>query len=128
MGETQKALIDFYHLLLHCGSTYEGFENLVRPWTDRQVEFCPPPHAWGAAKIATVIRNILIYEYGGKAGIEEGRDLYLFPAISPAWAVPGKYVAINNAPSEFGNITAKLEFLRNGAKVTIDCIQKHKLI
>lgn len=121
MGDSKQALIDFYHLLLHCGSTYEGFENLVRPWTDRQVEFCPPPHAWGAAKIATIIRNLLIYEFGGKAGIEQGkRDIYLFPTISPAWAGTGKHIAINNAPTEFGNITTRLTFSDDGASIKIN--------
>jgi len=120
MGDSKQALIDFYHLLLHCGSTYEGFENLVRPWTDRQVEFCPPPHAWGAAKIATIIRNLLIYEFGGKAGIEKGkRDLYLFPTISPAWVGAGRHISINNAPTEFGDITARMNFTVNGASIII---------
>lgn len=120
MGDSKQALIDFYHLLLHCGSTYEGFENLVRPWTDRQVEFCPPPHAWGAAKIVTIIRNLLLYEFGGKAGIEKGkRDLYLFPTISPAWAGTGKHISINNAPTEFGNVSARITFTENGAMITV---------
>jgi hypothetical protein len=121
MGDSKQALTDFYHLLLHCGSTYEGFENLVRPWTDRQVEFCPPPHAWGAAKIATLIRNLLIYEFGGKAGIESGnRDIYLFPTVSPAWTESGKQLAVRNAPTEFGTITARMTFTENGASVTIE--------
>jgi hypothetical protein len=120
MGDSRQALIDFYHLLLHCGSTFEGFENLVRPWTDRQVEFCPPPHAWGAAKITTIIRNLLIYEFGGKAGIENGkRDIYLFPTISPAWAGKGKWIAINNAPTEFGTVSARMTFTDTGASITI---------
>lgn len=120
MGDSKQAMIDFYHLLLHCGSTYEGFENLVRPWTDRQVEFCPPPHAWGAAKIVTIIRNLLIYEFGGKAGIEKGkRDIYLFPTISPAWVGTGKQIAINNAPTEFGNVTSRMTFTSNGASIII---------
>jgi hypothetical protein len=120
MGDSKQALIDFYHLLLHSGSTYEGFENLVRPWTDRQVEFCPPPHAWGAAKIATIIRNLLIYEFGGKAGLETGkRDIYLFPTISPAWVEKGKHIGINNAPTEFGSLSARMTFKSDGASVTI---------
>ena len=120
MGDIKQALIDFYHILLHSGSTYEGFENLVRPWTDRQVEFCPPPHSWGSARMAGVIRNLLIYEFGGKAGTEEGkRDIYLFPAISPAWVAKDKHIAVNNAPTEFGNISARMSFTDNGAVIKI---------
>jgi hypothetical protein len=121
MGDTRQALIDFYHLILHSGSTHEGFENLVRPWTDRQVEpECPPPHAWAAAKTAFLIRNFLIHEFGGKGGIEPGkRDLYLFSVLSPAWTVNGEKISMNNAPCEMGKVTASMEFNPHGARVYI---------
>ncbi len=64
---------------------------------------------------------MLIHEYGGKAGVEKGkRDIFLFPVISPAWQVPGRHIAINNAPTEFGNISARLTFSETGATITID--------
>lgn len=119
-GDAKQALIDFYHILLHCGSTYEGFENLVRPWTDRQVPSCPPPHAWASSKIAFTIRNFLLYEYGGKFGLKpKERDLYLFPVLSPAWVQPGKYLVIRKAPTEMGTISARIDFRTNGADVSI---------
>ena len=52
-GEPRQALIDTYHALLHSGSASESFENMIRPWTDRDVEFCPPPHAWGCSNTTT---------------------------------------------------------------------------
>lgn len=119
-GDTKQALIDFYHILLHCGSTYEGFENLVRPWTDRQVPFCPPPHAWASSKIAFTIRNFLVYEYGGMFGLKpEERDLYLFSVLSPAWVQPGKRLAVQEAPTEMGSVSAQMEFKEGGATVSI---------
>ncbi len=119
-GNTKQALIDFYHILLHCGSTYEGFENLVRPWTDRQVPSCPPPHAWASSKIAFTIRNFLVYEYGGKFGLEpEERNLYLFSVLSPAWVQPGKRLVIQEAPTEMGTVSARMDFKEGGATVTI---------
>jgi hypothetical protein len=121
-GEQKQTLADLYHVLLHCGSTHEGFENLVRPWQDRMVEpGCPPPHAWAAAKIALTIRNCLLHEFGGRAGLDEdARDLYLFPVVSPAWARPGRRIVIRNAPTEMGIISACMAFTASGAQLAIE--------
>lgn len=119
-GNAKQALIDFYHILLHCGSTYEGFENLVRPWTDRQVPSCPPPHAWASSKIAFTIRNFLVYEYGGMFGLKpEERDLYIFSVLSPAWVQSGKRLVIQEVPTEMGTVSARMDFKEGGATVSI---------
>ncbi len=120
-GEAYTALKDFYHLLLHCGSTHEGFENLVKPWTDRHVEEeCPAPHAWAAAKIVFLTRNLLVHEFGGQAGIfPEERDLYLFSVLSPEWALPGQEISFKNAPTEMGTLSASLKFSDKGACLRI---------
>lgn len=122
IGDTYTALKDFYHQLLHGGSTQEGFENLVKPWSNRMVDpSCPPPHAWGTSKQGLMVRNFLLMEYGGKCGLEPGkRELWLFHALSPAWVIPGKHVAIKNAPTEFGKISASISFDNSGAQVTIN--------
>jgi len=119
MGDSYTALKDFYHVLLHCGSTHEGFENLVIPWTDRSVEpGCPPPHAWASAKLYFLIRNLVLMEYGGKCGLEPGqRELRLFHCLSPAWVLPGESLAVNNAPTEFGPVSAKLAVTATGAEL-----------
>jgi hypothetical protein len=120
-GNPRQALVDYYHLLLHCGSTSEGFENMVEPWKDRLLTATiPPPHAWAAAKMAQITRNMLLTEYGGRAGLDAGqRDLYLFPVISPAWAVPGQELSLSNAPTEMGKVWARMQFTTTGAQVTI---------
>jgi hypothetical protein len=121
IGDQKHALLDLYHVLLHNGSTHEGFENLVLPWTNRTPEAgCPPPHAWAAAKTALFIRNAMVCEYGGQAGLnEKERDLYLFSLISPSWIVPGQKVAIHNAPTEMGRVSAELSFTKDGAQLSI---------
>ncbi|MDR3690404.1 MAG: hypothetical protein P4L46_13570 [Fimbriimonas sp.] len=121
IGRQEQALIDLYHVLLHCGSTHEGFENLVEPWT-RQVNLdCPPPHAWAAMKTALVIRNALIVERGGKAGLhEEQRELHLFSLLSPAWVTPGTEVGFRNAPCEMGSLSASMRFTSHGADLKLD--------
>lgn len=120
LGQIETALRDFYHILLHSGSTHEGFENMVEPWQSREVIDIPPPHAWAAAKVVQLTRNLLLVEFGGRAGLDEGqRDLHVFPAISPAWVAPGLEVAFRDAPTEMGNVTARLRFDAAGADLTL---------
>jgi hypothetical protein len=121
IGDQKHALLDLYHVLLHNGSTHEGFENLVVPWSIRTPSAnCPPPHAWAAAKTALFIRNMMICEYGGQAGMdEEERDLYLYSLISPSWIEPDKQVAIHNAPTEMGCVSSTLSFTEDGAELTL---------
>jgi hypothetical protein len=119
-GEQQQALTDLYHVLLHCGSTHEGYENMVGPWT-RRLQAVPPPHAWAAAKITLLIRNMLVLEHGGRAGLDaDQRDLLLFSVVSPAWAKPGEQIVLNNAATEFGPVNASMKFTETGATVTFD--------
>ena len=120
MNDQPHALSDLYHVLLHNGSTHEGFENLVEPWTRLVRPTCPPPHAWAAAKTALFIRNMMVREFGGQGGVQmEKRNLYLFSLISPAWVKPGNQLVIRNAATEMGTVSATMTFGRDGAEVTI---------
>ena len=125
-GESRQALIDFYHLLLHCGSTHEGFENMVWPWQQRQLIFCLPPHAWASGKIAVMIRNLLLYEYDGRSGLDEGRNLYLFSTLSPEWLKPGDKIEIKDAPCEMGTVSATLQASRHKAIITFSATYSNK--
>lgn len=122
MGDSKDALVDLYNVLLHLGSTYEGFENLVYPWQDRRVNpDCPTPHAWASSKLVCFLRDMLVREYGGSAGLEEKkRSLYLFSLISPEWCKNGQQVAIHDARTEMGTVSASMRFTLRGATVTID--------
>jgi hypothetical protein len=120
MNDQTHALSDLYHVILHNGSVHEGFENLVVPWTRIVRSGCPPPHAWAAAKTALFIRNMMVREFGGRRGLDsDRRDLYLFSLISPAWVKPGRKLAIRNAVTEMGHISASMVFSANGADVII---------
>ena len=119
-GESEQALIDFYHLLLHCGSTHEGFENMVWSWQNRELIYCLPPHAWASSKIAVLIRNFLVHEYEGKCGIEAGRGLYLFSTVSPEWIKPGDRITIDSEPTEMGTVSATLSSKKKGAVVKFE--------
>ena len=54
---------------------------------------------------------MMVSEYGGQTGVSESeRDLHLFSLISPSWIKLGKKVAIRNAPTEMGPVSATLAF------------------
>jgi hypothetical protein len=118
-GDGYTALKDFYHQLLHSGSASECFENVVKPWTDRQVDpICPPPHAWGGSKQALTVRNFLLMEYGGRNGMDRNqRELWIYHCLSPEWVAPGKEIKISNAATEFGTVNSSMKFSQNGARV-----------
>lgn len=107
-GESEMAITDFYHLLLHCGSTHEGFENMVWPWQNRELISVLPPHAWASAKAAVLTRNLLLYEYGGKCGKDPDRELFLLSTLSPEWLKKGDVIEISDAPVENGTVSATL--------------------
>ncbi len=122
IGDQRHALLDLYHVLLHNGPTHEGFENLVDPWSTRTPSAgCPPPHAWASAKLALFIRNMMVSEHGGQMGLRgDERDLYLFSLVSPSWMKPGQRVAIRNAPTEMGPLSASLAFTDTGATLAVE--------
>jgi hypothetical protein len=125
-GEQAAALVDLYQLLLHCGPAHEIWEQGPRSWTNRDPDEWTAPHAWAAARMALAIRNMLVLEKGGRAGLDPGqRDLHLFSVTSPAWVIPGKQVAIRNAVTEMGKISAAMRFAPAGASVTIQAEWHH---
>ena len=120
MNDQEHALSDLYHVLLHNGSTHEGFENLVIPWSRLVRASCPPPHAWAAAKTSLFIRNCMVREFGGEGGLDmKKRGLHLFSLVSPAWTKSGNKIEIKDAVTEMGRISATMIFSKSGAEVEI---------
>lgn len=117
-GEQEQALKDFYSILLHTGSTNEMFEWQAAVWGDRDVDGNFPPHGWGAAMLNLMLRNMLVYESGGNGGIDY-RDIHLFSVVSPNWVKTGEEISFENAPTEIGQISAKMEFTKQGANIKI---------
>ena len=60
----------------------------------------------------------MLHEYGGNIENASERDLYIYPVVSPAWTKPGEHLAMVNAPSEFGLITSRMDFTKDGATLT----------
>ena len=67
---------------------------MIEPWNKRDVEFCPPPHAWGNANCNTLVRNLFLFERGDDT-------LYVLPALCRAWLKDGEPCGILRAPTRF---------------------------
>jgi len=100
-GDQQRAIGEFYALLVHTSSTHAGFEYAIRPWGDRNFEDNLAPHGWFAAEYRTLLRTMLVRE--------EGRDLHLLSALSPDWIGRGKTIAVRQAPTYFGPLAFTLD-------------------
>ena len=103
-GEQQQAIQEFYAELLHTSSTHSGWEYSIRPWGDRDFSGNLSPHGWFAADFRNLLRNMMLRE--------EGSDLHLLSALSPAWIIPdergagktgaGKSIHVGRAVTYFG--------------------------
>jgi len=110
-GEQEKVLMEFYSILLHTSSTHAGFEYRILPWGDRDFGYNLSPHGWFAAKFRTLLRNMLVRE--------EGKNLHLFSVLSPFWVREGQSIAVENAPTNFGEINFSLEIEKDGARLNL---------
>lgn len=110
-GEQQQVLKEFYSILAHTSSSHAGFEYSILPWGDRDFGYNLSPHGWFAAKFRTLLRNMLIRE--------EGSDLHLLSVISPYWVREGKRIAVEKAPTNFGEINFSLEIEKDGARLSL---------
>ncbi len=99
-GDQQRAIGEFYALLLHTSSTHAGFEFAIKPWGDRNFEDNLAPHGWFAAEYRTLLRTMLLRE--------DGDTLHLLSAVSPDWIGRGKTIAVRQAPTNFGPIAFTL--------------------
>lgn len=110
-GDQQMAIEELYGLLVHTSSTHAGFEYNIRPWGDRDFDGNLAPHGWFAAKFRTLVRDMMLRE--------QGADLHLLSAISPAWVKPGAEIKVERAPTNFGQVNFTLAFTANGATLSL---------
>jgi hypothetical protein len=112
VGDQQLAVQDLYAELLHTSSTQAGFETGVVPWGDRNFQYNLAPHGWFAARLRIALRNMFIRE--------QGEDLHLLSAMSPAWIQPGREMLVDHAPTNFGMVNFSMRILTpSRAELTI---------
>ena len=111
-GDQERALNEFYSVLLHTSATHAGFEFAIRPWGTRDFMMNLSPHGWFAAEFRVLLRNMLVRE--------EGSSLHLFSVISPEWVKPGRTISVKRAPTDFGVVNVEMTFNDSGAVVRLD--------
>ena len=111
-NEQERALMEFYALLLHTSSTHAGFEFAIHPWGTRDFDGNLTPHGWYAAEIRSLIRNMLVREQGG--------NLHLLSCISPYWVRSGERISVHRAPTYFGEVNFDLSFRKGGATLKMN--------
>lgn len=110
-GDQQMAIEELYALLVHTSSTHAGFEYSIHPWGTRDFDGNMAPHGWFAAKFRAVVRDMMVRE--------QGDDLHLLSAISPAWSKEGEHVRVQRAATNFGAVNFDLAFTASGATLTL---------
>ena len=110
--DQEQSVKDLYALLLHTGSTHEGFEFCVTPWADRDSGGNYPPHGCFAGHFNSFLRNMLLHEYKD--------ELRLFPCLSPTWVKPGQCLALRDMPTAFGPVSAEMRCTPTGAEVSLN--------
>ncbi|MDX6697431.1 MAG: hypothetical protein QOE65_828 [Solirubrobacteraceae bacterium] len=109
-GEQRNVVEGLYAELAHTTGTGAGFEAGTAPFGDRVVDDVTVPHGWFAAEYATLLRNMLVRE--------EGNDVWLMSAVSPAWLRPGKRISVAGAPTRQGPVAYTLAATPTGATLT----------
>jgi hypothetical protein len=107
----QRAVVDgLYASLAHLTATEGCFELGTRPYGRRLVSDDLAPHAWCAAEIVMLVRNMLVRE--------RGDGVQLLSAPSPAWLGGGRRVGFERAPTAVGPVDASLRSTATGATLT----------
>lgn len=109
-NEQQRAVEGMYSELAHTTGTGAGWEAGTTPFGDRVVDDVTTPHGWFAAEYVALLRNMLVRE--------QGSEIYLMSALSPAWLRPGKRVSVSGAPTIRGPVSYTLTATKNGAILT----------
>jgi hypothetical protein len=111
-GDQQLAVRDLYAELVHTSSTQAGFEFNIKPWGDRNFHYNLAPHGWFAARLRIALRNMFIRE--------QGNDLHLLSAVSPAWIQPGRELVVDHSPTTFGMVNLSVRILTpSQAEITL---------
>ncbi|MDZ7266146.1 MAG: hypothetical protein ONB48_02290 [candidate division KSB1 bacterium] len=117
-NEPDMAVQDLYALLLHTSASHQLIGTKMQPWSEREeLEINLPGEAPGA-KLITLVRNMLLRE--------QGRDLHLFPAASPAWMKPGGKITLTQASTKFGRISLAATTLAD--RLVIDLEQRWQVV
>lgn len=110
-GEVRKTLLGFWSMLAF-GMTRDTYSPVEVSMIETGENHFTLPHLYSCTDQLRLLRTLLLRE--------EKNVLHLGEGIPRAWLEPGKHVAVNAAPTEFGEVSYRIDAQPDGsAKVTI---------
>jgi hypothetical protein len=103
--EVRKTLLGFWSMFAFgmTRDTYSPVEVTMIATGDNHYTL---PHLYSLTEQLRLLRSLLVRE--------DGDVLWLGQAIPTAWLEAGKHVAVNDAPSEFGNLSYRIDVHNDG--------------
>ena len=98
--EIRKTLLGFWSMLAF-GMTRDTYSPVEVNMIATGENHYTLPHLYALTEQLRLFRNLLVRE--------DGNVLWLGQGIPTAWLEPGKHVAINEAPSEFGDLSYRID-------------------
>jgi hypothetical protein len=109
-GDQAAVVRGLYDALAHTTSTNASFETGPKPFGNRAIDTATVPHGWWAAEYVTLLRNMLVRE--------DGHEVLVASALSPAWLLPGQTLSVADAPTRFGPVSFTLRAVHGGARLS----------
>jgi hypothetical protein len=103
--EIRKTLLGFWSMLAF-GMTRDTYSPVEVQMIETGENHLTIPHLYPCTHQLQLLRNMLLRE--------DGEVLWLGQGIPTDWLEPGKHVAVNNAPSEFGDLSYRIDVLKDG--------------
>ncbi|MGX6449635.1 hypothetical protein ACVU7I_16470, partial [Patulibacter sp. S7RM1-6] len=109
-GDRATAVSGLYAVLAHLTSTGGTWEQSSVAYGARGSGDAVGPHAWAAAELVALLRDMLVRE--------DGTSVRLLDALPPAWLRPGAVTRIRGARTTSGTVDLTLRALGDGATLT----------
>jgi hypothetical protein len=109
-GASGVATQDFYALLVHTSATHLLMGEKFYAWGNRQNQEKTGVFQGANGKIITLLRDMLVRA--------EGRDLYVFEAVSPAWFSNENRLEVRNVVTALG--THSVQATISAEKLVVD--------
>lgn len=103
--DIRKTLLGFWSMFAF-GMTRDTYSPVEVTMIKTGVNNYTLPHLYSCTQQLRLLRDLLLRE--------DGHDLWLGQGIPTAWLEPGKHVAVSRAPSEFGDLSYRIDAHRDG--------------
>ncbi len=104
-GQAKKTLLGFWSMLAF-GMTRDTYSPVEVSMIETGENHFTLPHLYSCTEQLRLLRALLLREDGDVLQLGEG--------VPRAWLMPGKHVAVNSAPSEFGPVSYRVEVKADG--------------